>query len=166
VLSRVHSRPGTTASQNDDLNLLESAETLELLTQIIGICFARVPQAILEPFSLTVTEILLREYPDAVLRNDYNELRHIISQFTAPSRTGENDLGVFVCHWPPLTPGERDTLKALRRAMGSVQAKTGPKKYFPATAIMRCTLLTLSPDANVSAKETVLHRKTQTMSSI
>lgn len=74
------------------------------------------PEVILIPFATTVTTIILREYPEACLRNDFTELAHIISQFEAPGRIGEDDQGVYVCHWTPLLKGERKKLAELRKA--------------------------------------------------
>jgi hypothetical protein len=124
------SRLGTTASQNDDLNLLEDPNVVASLINIIYICFERVPEAILEPFAITVADIVLSEYPEAVARNNREELAHIISQFTAPSRTGANDQGVFVCHWPTLTDDEREAWNALREAIRLAKADKESQKYF------------------------------------
>jgi hypothetical protein len=122
-----HSRPGKTASQNDDLNLLEDPNVVASLTHIIGICFERVPEVILVPFAITVSTIILREYPEACARDDFEELAHIISQFEAPGRIGENDQGVYVCHWAPLKPDERKKLDELRGAADAARSRAAKK---------------------------------------
>jgi len=113
------------------------------LTHIISICFERVPEVILVLFAITVTDIILREYPGACERDDISELAQIISQFEAPGRIGDNDQGVYVCHWCPLTKEEREKLARLRKAADAVRTSSGQEQ--PQEFVSRCITRYIAP---------------------
>jgi hypothetical protein len=86
------------------------------LTHVVGLCFEarNVAEPILACFASLVVDVLIAQYPDVIFSGDETTLRRIISSFTAPSRNGDNDKAVIVCHWPPLSPEEKKRHERLR----------------------------------------------------
>lgn len=98
---------------------MEDPNTVAFLKQLIGICFEdqNVPEPILEPFSALVAEHIITEHPEVVFQNDFAPIQRIVSQFSAPGRTGDGDQGIFMCHWMPLNTDEKKKhSELLRRA--------------------------------------------------
>jgi hypothetical protein len=121
---------------------LEDLQSVIFLTELIGICFEhrKVPDTIFLRFCTLVVDIITAEYPDVLRHRDVNTLRRIICSFTAPSRTGDDDIGACIAHWMPLKKDENKTLKVLRRTLNEPEPQ--PKNSSGGGAKRKITSLT------------------------
>lgn len=89
------------------MNTLGSDFLRDLSIAITTDSFSEVHDDILEIFASFVAEALLSSNnpPDS---SDVDALVHRIGRFTCPSGRGPTDIGVIICHWPPLKRAEKE----------------------------------------------------------